>query len=110
MNIEIEDEDDVALAFDLLNKGTATSTIAGRKSALGHHATFLKAANLPEELSEAQACDETMYQGFATYLAENAKKSNGQLIMASTATQYLTFRLLFEHISESSLEYFLRFI
>jgi hypothetical protein len=90
MNINIEDEDDIAAAYDLLNQGTAPSTVAGRKSALGHFSNFLKAVNLPEELTESQACDEKIYQGFAIHLAENATKSNGQLIMAGTATQYLS--------------------
>jgi hypothetical protein len=90
MRVEIDDEDDVATLFDLLNQGNADSTLAGRKSALGHFGNFKKAANLPDELSESQACDEKIYQGFALHLAEKATKSNGQLIMAGTATQYLS--------------------
>ena len=35
-------------------------------------------------------CDEKLFREFATYLAENAVKSNGELLMSGTAVQYLS--------------------
>jgi hypothetical protein len=35
-------------------------------------------------------CDEKLFSEFATYLAENAVKSNGELLKTGTAVQYLS--------------------
>jgi hypothetical protein len=55
MNSNIEDEDDIAAAYDLLNQRSAPSTVAGRESVLGHFSNFFNAVNLPEELTESQS-------------------------------------------------------
>ena len=90
---EVEmDEDEAAALYDLLDGGSSRSTKAGKASAMKHFNAYLQSRRLGSAatLSREQWCDADLYQMFATYLAENAKKSNGDLIMSGTATQYLS--------------------
>ena len=91
-DIDHEDEDLVAADYDLLDGGSARSTIAGRSSAKSHFNLFLASKLLPpyDKLSEAAFCDVKSFQYFGTYLCTHAKKSNGDLIMSGTAVQYLS--------------------
>jgi hypothetical protein len=42
-----------------------------------------------ERLTEEQICNEKFFREFSTYLTAHAVKSNGDLLMSGTATQYL---------------------
>jgi hypothetical protein len=84
---------DVAVEYEgMASAGTSRATEAGRSSAKKHFNAFCnkKLIGKFELLSEKQLCDEKLFREFATYLAENAVKSNGELLMSGTAVQYLS--------------------
>lgn len=84
---------DVAVEYEgMASAGTSRATEAGRSSAKKHFNASCekKLIGRFELLSEAQLCDEKLFREFATYLAENAVKSNGELLMSGTAVQYLS--------------------
>ena len=79
--------------------GSSRATEAGRVSALKHVDIFcgnkrmgLDAAGKAshKRLTEDEICNPEFFKEFATYLAEHAIKSNGDLIMSGTATQYIS--------------------
>lgn len=79
--------------------GSSRATEAGRVSALKHVDIFCANKHIGldaggkasyKKLTEDQICNKDFYKEFATYLAEHAVKSNGDLIMAGTAIQYLS--------------------
>lgn len=79
--------------------GSSRATEAGRVSALKHVDIFcgnkrmgLDAAGKAshKRLTEDEICNPEFFKEFATYLAEHAIKSNGDLIMGGTATQYIS--------------------
>lgn len=91
--------DQVVEYKQLASGGMARATEAGRSSAKKHCDAFCltkriglndKGTASCERLSENQICDEKFFREFATYLTTYAVKSNGELFMSGTATQYLS--------------------
>jgi hypothetical protein len=79
--------------------GSSRATEAGRVSALKHVDIFcgnkrmgLDAAGKAshKRLTEDEIYNPEFFKEFATYLDEHAVKSNGDLIMGGTATQYIS--------------------
>lgn len=83
--------EDGAVTFNPMHlRGNADSTVDGHNCALEHFEKFLNGKSF-SALTEEEACQEEMFQKFATYLAFSAKNSRTkQPLGLGTCKQYLS--------------------
>jgi hypothetical protein len=92
LELNVSEEDSEVMVFEIMEGGTAPSTLAGKKIATKCFNLFLGLMGLASMLllTEIVLCDESLLARFATFLAKYYVKDDDKHLMCGSALQYMS--------------------